>query len=243
MGLLETYEATVTNPLSQTPSINYASDTDYSKLNVGNFKLLDASSYAKSKDFYADMPGGTANWKDELQNLADIKFDRQRNFTEPQSQADNSINAATQRERDRITSQKQSHSYQRKDSFAIGTVYLNIPPTQISISEEKHNYKFRPLRNEADIIASSGRSTTRIDLEVTFSGFDDINNKLRPLIAQFKCTPFLPIDNEYIRSILNPEDKSVSTDLDSAKQDLDRLNKMKAESAKLDALSDDNRTE
>lgn len=108
------------------------------------------------------------------------------------------------REKKRIEEQKLIKDYTREDHFAIGTVYLSVPPTQISISDEKHNFRYNSLRSKGETILSSGRSTTRVDLDIFFNGLEDINNKLRPILAQFKTTPFLPIENTYIKAILNP---------------------------------------
>ena len=130
-------------------------------------------------------------------------------------------------EKRRIEKQKESKDYKREDHFAIGTVYLNIPPTQISISDEKHNFRYNSMRSKGETIASSGHSTTRIDLDIFFNGLDDINNKLRPLLAQFKTIPFLPIENEYIKNVLNPFGSSlVSTEgVESKKNKVKKLEK------------------
>jgi hypothetical protein len=111
-----------------------------------------------------------------------------------------------EKEKRRIKNQSDGKQYNRPDHFAIGTVYLEIPPTQISVSDEAHNFRFGSLRSPGETVISSGRSTTRVDLEIIFSGLDNINNALRPLLAQLKTTPFLPIENEYLRKILNPFD-------------------------------------
>jgi len=107
-------------------------------------------------------------------------------------------------EKDRIKAQKESHDYGRDDHFSIGTVYLRIPPTQINITNEAHNYRYNALRSPGEVVMTSGRSTSRIDLDIIFSSVEEINKQLRPLLAQFKTTPFLPIENEYLKNILNP---------------------------------------
>lgn len=128
-------------------------------------------------------------------------------------------------EKDRIGEQRKSKDYTRKDHFAIGTVYLNVPPAQISISQENHNFRYNSMRSKGETVLSSGRATTRIDLDVFFSGLDDINNKLRPLLAQFKTTPFLPIENEYIKTVLNPLGRKIASEeeIDVKLKQLDEL--------------------
>lgn len=128
-------------------------------------------------------------------------------------------------EKDRIESQRAEFSSNRQDSFGIGTVFFRIPPTQIIITNEANHFRYGSLRQAGETVLTTGRSNTRIDLEIIFSGLEDINNKLRPLIAQFKSTPFLPIYNEHITRVLNPFDKSVEEakyvdSLESQKDDL-----------------------
>ena len=152
---------------------------------------------------------GTIDWSQVGENMASTQTGVP---NIPQKPTVNIANNASITEKARITAQKISQEYGREDSFSIGTVYLSIPPSQISISEEKHNFRYKTLRNGSDTITSSGRSTLRIDLDILFNGIDDINNKLRPLIAQFKCTPFLPISNDYVRSVVEPESSSLTND-------------------------------
>jgi endonuclease YncB( thermonuclease family) len=131
-------------------------------------------------------------------------------------------------EKNRILAQKHSIAYNRTDgAFGIGTVYLNIPPTQISISNEAHNFRYSSLRSPGEVVVSSGRTTTRIDLQIMFNGFEDINSNLRSLLAQFKTTPFLPLENDYIRTVLNPFDKKLidTNYLESKKAQLQEMEK------------------
>jgi hypothetical protein len=132
-------------------------------------------------------------------------------------------------EKNRIKTQEGSHDWKRMDHFSIGTVYLKIPPTQINVSNESHNYRHSTLRSPGEVVLSSGRSTTRIEIDVIFSGLDDINNKLRPILAQFKTTPFLPIESDYLRIILNPfnrglVDRDYLTNLQSQYRDMQKRN-------------------
>lgn len=117
---------------------------------------------------------------------------------------ENHESAPTKREKKRITDQSKSYDYNRTDHFSIGTVYFRVPPSQISISESAHNFRVDSLRSKGESVYSSGRTTTQISLDIYFSGVEDINGKLRTLLAQFKTTPFLPIQSSYLQSILNP---------------------------------------
>lgn len=121
-----------------------------------------------------------------------------------------------EKEKERIENQSGSSEYNREDHFAIGTVYLKIPPTQINITEESFNNRLQTLRAPGETMMTTGKTTTRVELDIAFVGLEDINNKLRPLLAQFKTTPFLPIENEYIKNILNPFNRAW-TSLEEAK--------------------------
>ena len=216
--------ANITTPLSI--------DSNYAQT-LGNgvwqsTTILDESTADKTSPNYklAAAVGGSIDWMQEGKNMAanqtgvpDI----------PQKPVDGVRNDATNTEKERIASQKTSQEFTREDSFSIGTVYLNIPPTQISISEEKHNFRFKTLRGGSDIVATSGRSTVRIDLDIVFNGIGDINNKLRPLLAQFKCTPFLPINNDYLRSIIEPD--SADTEEEPSVSEVDNINSIQSNKA------------
>jgi hypothetical protein len=182
--------------------------------------ILDAASSAK----YNDVVNGNLNLMDELKNMASFSINPTRDY---QKVTEDTRNDASNSEKKRIKEQKSSFASVREDAFAIGTVFLTIPPTSISVSEEKHNFRYKTLRGGADIVTTSGRSTTRIDLDVVFTGLEEINNKLRPLIAQFKCTPFLPIDNVYLRSVVDPESMGLDEKINEAEATVEKLKKDK----------------
>jgi hypothetical protein len=197
------------------PSLQYGNNSDA----WDNSIVTSDGSFLK----YQDAISGKLDLNVEMKNLASFRMDSKRDY---RKKPQDIRNEASYREKQRIRDQERSAEHNRKDDFfAIGTVYLEIPPTQISVSEEGHNYRFKTLRGSADSITMSGRSVKRIDLEILFNGLDDINNKLRPLIAQFKCTPFLPITNSYIRTLVEPESKGIMSDIDSTKESISALEK------------------
>ena len=219
---LQTGSFTIDDVQSRKPTIMYGDGAD---------ALLDASSYYK----YGLATDGSLDWSQELKNLRSFQYDKDRNFTVPPEDV---RNEAVQNEKQRLKLQRNSNEFHREDLFAIGTVYLTIPPTQISITEEKHNFRYKSLRSATEIITSSGRSTNRVDLEIYFNGLDDINNKLRPLIAQFKCTPFLPIENSYVRTVIDPENRGILGTLERNKSDLIELEKRKEEVDKMKGIEE-----
>ena len=145
------------------------------------------------------------------------------------------VDSNVKAEKERIRIQKETNNPQNKEGFfALGTVYLDIPPTQISITDEAMNFRFQTLRQPGESVATSGKSTTRIDLDIVFNGINDINNKLRPLIAQLKTVPFIQIDNEYVRSVVNPSSvklkhlsyaEAVRVQAENARKDKELLDK------------------
>ena len=106
----------------------------------------------------------------------------------------------------RINRQRDTDNKSQPGYFKIGTVSLVVPPSQIAISDVKNNFTYSTMRARGDITLQSGHTVKAIELDMIFHDLDTINNKLRPLLAQLKCTPFIPIENEYVRSAIIPQD-------------------------------------
>jgi murein DD-endopeptidase MepM/ murein hydrolase activator NlpD len=88
---------------------------------------------------------------------------------------------------------------QHDSTFIINDVRLEIPPTQISVNKNASLRELKALRTKSSIKTKSGKATISVSLDVFFVGADDINNKLRPLLAQFVLTPFCYVENQYLR--------------------------------------------
>ena len=114
----------------------------------------------------------------------------------------------------RIVAQKDKSDENKAGYFKIGTVELTIPPTQIAVNDIKNNFTYQTMRSKGDITFQSGHTSKIIELDIVFHNLDEINNKLRPLIAQLKCSPFTPIYSPYLKSVLIPDgvDTEVYTD-------------------------------
>lgn len=99
----------------------------------------------------------------------------------------------------------------------IGDVQLVIPPLSIVANSASSLSKVKTLRTKSSMITKAGSSVQTLSLQLYFHDMDSINgfgvrlsngrmyymDGLRPLIAQFKKTPFLPIENEYINDVLD----------------------------------------
>ncbi|RKX64827.1 MAG: hypothetical protein DRP42_05785, partial [Tenericutes bacterium] len=115
----------------------------------------------------------------------------------------------TVNELNRIKNQKEVRQPENAGFFRIGTVDLSIPPIQISVNDIKNNYTYQTLRTNSDITFSSGHTSKIIEMDVYFNGIDEINGKLRPLLAQLRASPFTPLYNDYLRSIILPQGKDI----------------------------------
>ena len=100
-------------------------------------------------------------------------------------------------------------------TIRIGDCQLIIPPDFIAIKEIKNTEQIVSLRQESSMKDQHGYSRKEVTITAFFSGRDQINgyevpspfdrpyyvDGLRPLLAQFKCTPFLPVENYFLNAI------------------------------------------
>lgn len=104
-------------------------------------------------------------------------------------------------------------------NLRIGDVNIMIPPSFIHVASESFSQNVQTLRQENSQKLKTGYHKRTINIDLVFNGLDEINgykvhapkhkdgNKesyvyyvdgLRELLAQFKVTPFLPIENDLI---------------------------------------------
>lgn len=101
-------------------------------------------------------------------------------------------------------------------NLTLGDCCFVIPPQAISIISESNGQELVTLRQENTQKVKSGYSKRTISIELVFHGYNQINgykvespegyyyvDGLRQLLAQFKCTPFLPIENYTINNTYN----------------------------------------
>lgn len=94
-------------------------------------------------------------------------------------------------------------------AFKIGDTWLTVPPSSIEVSEINNIFKIPTARTHGSPYTRDGRSSITVDLDIVFHSIEDINNKLRHIIAQFRRSPFLPVENYFLQSIFYPEIKPV----------------------------------
>lgn len=116
---------------------------------------------------------------------------------------------------------KNDMPYDYTNKVRIGDVMLNVPPTSIRMIRMPQNEKVPVMRANTSLQKQVGTARIQLQLDMIFNSLDAINgyketayldsksramnyymDGFRPLLAQFKKAPFLPIDNEYINEKL-----------------------------------------
>jgi hypothetical protein len=83
----------------------------------------------------------------------------------------------------------------------IGDSQFLIPPTSIRVHRQMKNKKTYMLRGRSSLPKESGYYDRVVTLILFFPNMDSINTELRPLLAQAKKCPFLPIENTYLNEV------------------------------------------
>lgn len=101
------------------------------------------------------------------------------------------------------------------DYFRIGDCVLSIPPEKITVLRQSENNQYVGLRQSDSIKTKAGYRIREVTIDIQFNGLDQINgipvagpagtinyiDGLRPLIAQLKKSPFLPVENAHLNLI------------------------------------------
>lgn len=111
----------------------------------------------------------------------------------------------------------------------IGDTLLVVPPTSIRMVSQSASQRTSLIRSKGAVTKTIPKVERIIEMQLYFNGDTGINgipyeqktpsgetmiyymNGLRSLIAQFKFTPYLPIDNKYINQVLNIEAVSLNS--------------------------------
>lgn len=109
-----------------------------------------------------------------------------------------------------VPSRKNADSY----NIRIGDSLFRLPPEFIQVRTLSGSTSASSLRQVDSVKLNSGHAKKIIDISIPFNGYKDVNgyamtgptgtyymDGLRSLIAQFRCTPFLPVINEHLNDI------------------------------------------
>lgn len=91
----------------------------------------------------------------------------------------------------------------RKDTFIINDVYLVVPPSSISVQMEDLVYSTRALRTRTTTKQPSGQGQIAVSVNIVFPGEDLLD--LHRLLVQFRASPYLYIENRYLRERIVPQ--------------------------------------
>lgn len=92
--------------------------------------------------------------------------------------------------------------YEVPGATKIGDVQLFVPPQQIQVTEFNSVTGIPTLRTIGNPKLYTGMQEIRIEMELYFTSIAEFNRVFRPLLAQFRRTPFLPLQNEFVSNIL-----------------------------------------
>jgi hypothetical protein len=83
----------------------------------------------------------------------------------------------------------------------IGDTQFFVPPTAISVHRTMKTNRVTLLRARNSIPRESGYFDRIINITLFFPSRDSLNYELRPLLAQIKKCPFLPISNTHLNDV------------------------------------------
>lgn len=86
--------------------------------------------------------------------------------------------------------------------FRLGWVVLDVPPSNIVVEKSNDFVSMGTLRSTGDVALKSGYSSIDIVVSVPFFGEDQILTKLLKIIAMYKVTPIVELDNKFVRTQL-----------------------------------------
>ncbi|MFE4029161.1 nuclease [Priestia sp. YIM B13551] len=114
---------------------------------------------------------------------------------------------------------KTTEDIKKHSKVRIGDVILTIPPTSIEVNKTSNISKIKTLRTKSSVLVNRGQTLTTLAMDLYFHDLESINGTklpwkqgnffvdgLRPLLAQFTKTPFVPIDNYYINDVIGIRD-------------------------------------
>lgn len=92
-----------------------------------------------------------------------------------------------------------------KNFLRIGDTQFYVPPTSIKVHRQSQIEMDKMIRSKNSSPRESGYYEQIIEFNIIFPDLYSINNELRPLLAQTKKFPFLPVENTYLNDALSIE--------------------------------------
>lgn len=92
----------------------------------------------------------------------------------------------------------------------IGDTFFFVPPTAISVHHQVKSERTPMMRSRSSLVKESGYFDKVININLFFADQDSINNELRPILAQLKKCPFLPVENIYLNDVHKVEAVTIS---------------------------------
>lgn len=87
-------------------------------------------------------------------------------------------------------------------NIKIGPVRLTVDPDSISVVDHKRTTMIPGMRSNNPRVINTGRSRIHIRMSTVFPDAQDVNDKLRHIIAYFRATPFLNIKSDVINKMI-----------------------------------------
>jgi len=87
-------------------------------------------------------------------------------------------------------------------NIKIGPVQLSVDADSFSISDRKVNTMVPGLRSNIPKVINTGKSRLEYSFSAIFANEEEINTKLRPIIAYFKAVPFITVKSDVLNKLL-----------------------------------------
>lgn len=89
----------------------------------------------------------------------------------------------------------------QRSQFIIGPLSYTYPVQRITVQEQRAVESIEPTRSTKGLVVDSGDTTQMAEVRLLFTGLEEINDGLRPLVALFRCSPITSIKNEFLSNL------------------------------------------
>lgn len=87
-------------------------------------------------------------------------------------------------------------------NIKIGPVQLTVDADSFSIMDRKTNTSAPGLRSNFAKVINTGKSRIEYTFSAVFANEEEINSKLRPIIAYFRATPFITVKSDIFNKLI-----------------------------------------